>query len=73
LVYKDRTQSYDFWFYNYNVSVVVAWSVFQSVRKKFFFKSQWATLGVVNFYSAGVVTRDRRIFTRSVKAYKMGP
>jgi hypothetical protein len=34
---------------------------FQVEENIFAFKTHWATRGVVNFYSAGVITHDRRI------------
>jgi hypothetical protein len=34
---------------------------FNVKRKYLFFKTRWATRGVAIFYSAGVVTLDRRI------------
>jgi hypothetical protein len=54
-------QSYDFWMYSYNASVVVGWSVFTSEKIIFILKSRYAVRRVINFYNSGVVTRDRRI------------
>jgi hypothetical protein len=55
------SQSYYFGIYNY-ASVVVGYSGFRSRRKYFCFQnSLGVTFDFVNFYSAGVVTHDRRI------------
>jgi hypothetical protein len=47
-------------FTNYNAGVAVGWSVFLH-RRKIISILKRAMLVVVNFYRAGVVTRDRRI------------
>jgi hypothetical protein len=59
-----RSQPIDLLIYIYNASVVV---VFRStyVEEKNVFRTHKATRGVVNFYSADVVTRDRRMGPRS--------
>jgi hypothetical protein len=50
--------------YNYDASVVVGYSVFTLRKIIFILKTRSAIICVVNFYSAGVVTRDRRIGSR---------
>jgi hypothetical protein len=61
---EPRSQFYDFWFYNYNYndSFIIDYSVFRI--RIFIFKTDLATLGVVNFYSADIVTPIRRIGSR---------
>jgi hypothetical protein len=56
--------------YKCNTSVVVVWSVLSSEKKNFYSKTNYAISCVVNFYNAGVVTRDRRIGS-SLKMYSI--
>jgi hypothetical protein len=50
------SQSNDFWNNNYNASVE-----FSTLEYFFVLKAHWAIRRVVIFYSAGVVTHDRKI------------
>jgi hypothetical protein len=45
-------------------------SIFFKVEEYIFFKTHYATCGEVSFYSAGVSTHDRGIFTRQKKVFE---
>jgi hypothetical protein len=48
----------------YNASFVVGYSVFVEAKNNFYYKRRYSISCVVNFYNAGVVTRDRGIGSR---------
>jgi hypothetical protein len=48
----------------HNASIVVGYSVSTSEKNNYILKTRFASGCVVNFYNAGVVTRDRRIGSR---------
>jgi hypothetical protein len=63
---ESRSQSYDFWIYSYNASVVVGQSVFQSRNKYFGLQNALGYTLLCKKYNAGVVIRDRRIGSWSI-------
>jgi hypothetical protein len=60
--FKNWRQSFDFWIYSHNANVVVGYieRFYISEQTIFILKTRYAIICAVNFYTAGVVTNDRR-------------